>query len=95
MSKVGQEKKRENTPPPRGRHRKWHPPELRLKAVQLYLEEGIPTPIISQELGIGRGVIFDWVKRYKTDGENGLRDRHPGRRQASQPASPRGQREDR
>jgi len=81
MSKAGQDKKRENTPPPRGRRRAgWHEPALRLKAVRLYLEEGFPTPLISKELGVERATIFAWVKRYRQEGEEGLKDRAPGPR---------------
>jgi len=64
--------------PPRGRPRprpKPYPPETRLKAVRLFLEESIPLELISKELGVCRETIQNWVKRYQAEGEAGLADR--------------------
>ena len=83
MSKAGQEEqKRESRPPPRGRPPTGtaYPIELRLKAVKLYLEEGIPVNLLVTELGVCRDTILAWVKRYRQDGEEGLRARPGGYR---------------
>ena len=71
-------------PPPRGQPRprpRAYPPKTRLKAVRLFLEEGIPPEMISTELGVCHDTIKNWVKRYQAEGEAGLEDR---------PRSPRG-----
>jgi len=46
--------------------------EIKRKAVQLYLEEGLPAPLVATELGLGAGTIFDWVRQYREQGEAGL-----------------------
>ena len=64
--------------PPRGRTRRRrtpYPPESRLKAVRLAVEEGIPIELIGKELGVCPETIGKWVKRYRTEGEAGLADR--------------------
>ena len=63
--------------PPRGANRNPRskfPFDLRLKAVKLHLEEGIAVSLVSQELGAAESTIKHWVKRYRTVGEDGLRD---------------------
>ena len=50
--------------------------ELRRKAVKLYLEERIPAGLVAKELGISRQTVFDWVKRYREQGEAGLQTRY-------------------
>ena len=77
---------RSTTPPtpPRGRPRprqRAYPPGTRLKAVRLFLEEGVPLELISKEIGVCHDTIKNWVKRYQAEGEAGLEDR---------PRSPRG-----
>jgi transposase-like protein len=56
--------------PPRGASRQRHlrpvPLEVRLKAVKLFLEEGLPPTLISQELGIHRTAPYKWVRRSRT-----------------------------
>lgn len=51
------------------------PVGVRLKAVQLHLEEGIPLEVISAELKVTRETLRKWVKRYREEGESGLRNR--------------------
>jgi transposase InsO family protein len=61
-------------------------PELRLKAVKLYLEEKLPSKLICQELGVNRKAVWKWVQRYRQYGEDGLKPRVPVRG-GSPPAS--------
>jgi transposase InsO family protein len=76
MSKaVREEKKRESTPPPRGRRRKKFSGEVKLRAVRLNLEEGYPLASIGRELGVSKDTIYLWVKRYRSEGEEGLEPR--------------------
>jgi transposase InsO family protein len=49
--------------------------EFRLRAVNLYLEEGYPTKVLCEELGIGHSTLNKWIKRYREEGEAGLMDR--------------------
>jgi len=54
---------------------------MRRKAVKLYLEEGIPSPLVAKEMRIKPSTLFAWVKRYREEGEEGLRTIfHPERR---------------
>jgi len=50
--------------------------EIKLKAVELYLEKNIGSTTIAKELGLtdGRRVML-WIKRYKEFGEDGLKER--------------------
>jgi transposase InsO family protein len=55
-----------------------YPYELRLKAVKLNLEEGIGQGVISRELGASESSISVWVRLYRKEGEEGLRNKPPG-----------------
>lgn len=90
-TKVGEEKKKAGgKEPPRGLARPAakpstgqpyrplpYPYEVRKRAVQLYLEEGIEATQIAREMGLSDGTIYEWAKRYRTYGEAGLRDPVP------------------
>lgn len=45
----------------------WNPVplEVRLRAVKLYLEEGLPSRLICQELGVHPTVLHAWLKKYR------------------------------
>lgn len=62
-----------------------HSYETRLRAVRLYLEEGMPGDVVAQEIGVTTGTIFDWVRTYREGGEEGLRPRGYGQRTANAP----------
>ncbi len=47
--------------------------EVRRRAVQLYLEEGIAGHLVAQELGISDAAVYGWANRYRKYGEEGLR----------------------
>src|SRR5574342_1373821 len=49
--------------------------EFKLRCVKLRLEEGIPVPLLSKEVGASKEVIRRWAKAYQEQGEAGLRDR--------------------
>ena len=50
------------------------PYEVRLAAVKLHLEEGLPENDVCEALGVCRETLNDWLKRYRTLGADGL---HP------------------
>jgi len=64
--------------------------DLKLRAVKLYLEEGYPSTLIAEELGVGQSTLSGWVRRYREKGEAGLRPQltRTGRRQVN-PAAKR------
>ena len=64
------------------------PLEVRLRAVKLYLEEGLPSRLICQELGVHPTVLHAWLKKYREGGEAGLKPRRQ-KRSAPTPASER------
>src|SRR5512136_1778172 len=47
--------------------------EFKLRCVKLRLEEGIPIPLLSKEVGASKDVIRRWAKAYEERGEAGLR----------------------
>ncbi len=47
--------------------------EVKLRAVKLYLEEGLPVSLLGKELGVKSSTILGWLKRYRARGEAGLR----------------------
>jgi len=49
--------------------------EFKLRCVKLRLEEGIPIPLLSKEVGASKDVIRRWAKAYQELGEAGLRNR--------------------
>ncbi len=65
------------------------PVEVRLKAVQLHLQEGIPLEVVSEELKVSRETLRKWVERYRLEGESGLRSRstRPGPSKRRLPAA--------
>ena len=68
----------------------WNPVpfEVRLKAVKLYLEEGLPARLICAEIGVHQAVLHTWVRKYREGGESGLKPRRQ-RRTAPTPTSVR------
>ena len=62
-----------------GRARTPVPLEVRLKAVKLFLEEGLPPKLICQELHVNKNTLYKWVQRYRQSGEAGLQNRPGGR----------------
>ncbi len=49
--------------------------EFKLRAVQLYTEEGYSADMVVRELGIGKSSLSSWVKRYREEGASGLEPR--------------------
>jgi transposase InsO family protein len=43
--------------------------------VRLFLEENYTQRMIADEFGVGKSTIGHWVRRYRNEGEEGLRDR--------------------
>ena len=63
----------------KGQHPYHYPFEVRLRAVKFHLEEGFSLSAVSEELGLSKKTLWDWVKRYRESGEAGLRRRFKGR----------------
>lgn len=63
-----------------GSKRRVAPLEVRLKAVKLYVEERLPSALICGELKVSRKQVYEWAKRYRKEGEEGLRPREGVRR---------------
>lgn len=64
----------------KGRGQNQHSPypfELRLRVVRMYLEEEYPIQMICKETGVGRSTISTWVRKYRLEGEEGLKSKHP------------------
>ena len=64
------------TAPPGGQKksgRNAYPFEVRLRAVRLYTEEEYSSELIAEELGMSSHTVYGWVKRYKEQGEEGLK----------------------
>jgi transposase InsO family protein len=66
-----------------------YPVELRRKAVQLHVEEGVPLELVAEELGVSWDTLHVWVKRYQEEGEAGLEPRStcPVKRKTQLPAA--------
>ena len=58
--------------------------EIKRRAVQLYLEEGIPAERVAQEVGVTHCTVFDWVRQYRENGEEGLRPQRTAHRTLNQ-----------
>ncbi len=66
-----------NLSPPRGRapqKNRPYPFEVRKQAVKLHLEEGFTQELVASELGISSAAVYKWTRRYKLQGEGGLKD---------------------
>ena len=52
---------------------KWRSYETKLRAVKLYLEEGIPADIVAREIGVQHGTVTTWAKDYREGGLEALK----------------------
>jgi len=59
--------------------------EVKRRAVQLYLEEGVPGDLVSREVGVRNSTIFKWVQQYRENGEEGLHPQSRGHRTINGP----------
>ena len=100
MEETRQEVEQRKGSPPRGRPRpvegrklkrqKYQKPlpyETKLKAVKLYLEEGMSAELVGAEVGVWHGTIHDWVRQYREHGEDGLRPKSRTHRSVNLPTS--------
>jgi transposase-like protein len=84
-------KQNQTTSAPRGGAPKKNSPatfEQKLRAVKLHLEEGFTQESIAQELGYSSAAVFKWTRRYRLEGEDGLRGERPGPRHAKKLPEP-------
>jgi len=69
------------------RYTRPQPFEVRLKAVKLYVEDGLPADVVAEEAGVCSGTIHEWAKRYREEGEAGLVPRGYGHRTKNKPSA--------
>jgi transposase len=48
--------------------------ELRKRAVDQVLKENKPVRVVAEETGYNADSIYNWIHRYKSGGEDGLKD---------------------
>jgi transposase InsO family protein len=65
-----------------GGDKHWQKYEIKRRAVQLCLEESVPVKVVAQEVGVSRWTIFEWVRQYRKNGEEGLQPGRGGDKQA-------------
>ena len=51
-----------------------YPVEVRRRAVQLHLEEGLAQEAVAREIGVSTAVVAKWVRQYREHGEAGLQN---------------------
>ncbi|MDD5708423.1 MAG: IS481 family transposase [Kiritimatiellae bacterium] len=65
-------------------HKRTQKYEIKRRAVQLCLEEGVPVKLVAREIGVSSWTISGWVRQYRKSGEEGLHPLLIGRRTANQ-----------
>jgi transposase len=55
-----------------GSKRKTYSQEFKLKAVEMYLNDGIGYKTIARELDVEHSMVLRWVKRFRQEGLQGL-----------------------
>ena len=60
--------------PKGGKNRVWTKEE-KLRIVRRYLDEGIGQVPLAKQEGISNGLINSWIKKFLTDGEDGLQNK--------------------
>lgn len=83
MNESERVEKSKNSSPPRGgktaaKNAGRYPVALRLRAVKLHIEEGFSIELVAEELGVSHEALRGWLRRYRQDGEEGLKDRPTG-----------------
>jgi len=58
----------------KGSRRKRYSFEFKSRAVSLYLEEGYPARFVAEEMGVSDALLYKWASRYRTYGDEGLKD---------------------
>lgn len=84
---------KKNISPPRGgapQKNRVYSFEIRQRAVKLHLEEGFTQELVASELGISSAVVYKWTKRYRREGEEGLKDKFSRVSRAKMPEAVRG-----
>jgi transposase InsO family protein len=84
------EKKRNSPPRGAGGGKKTRPhysPELKRKAVGLYLEEGFSQGLVCEELGISKSILGLWLRKYRQAGDAGLQPASSSSRQPRLPTA--------
>lgn len=58
-----------------GKIRKTYTLDFKLKAINLYFNEGMGAKSIGHELGIAYAIVERWVNHYKREGIDGLKEK--------------------
>jgi transposase InsO family protein len=57
----------------------------RLRAVKLHLQEGFTIRLVAEEMAVSTHAVDKWLRLYREQGEEGLKDRRPGPRSTRLP----------
>lgn len=57
--------------PKGGKNRTWTKDE-KLRIVRRYMDEGIGQEPLAKQEGVSSGLLYAWIKKYLTDGDDGL-----------------------
>jgi len=60
-------------------NRKRHALEVKRRAVKLYVEDGYPSGVVAEELGVGQSTLNAWAKKYRERGEGAFAPSAPRR----------------
>lgn len=58
--------------------------EEKLEVVHLYLEQGKSISILTKAFGVNGDTIRNWIRKYQTDGVEGLKERHSWKKYSSE-----------
>ena len=58
--------------------------EEKLEVVHLYLEQGKSISILTKTFGVNSDSIINWIRKYQTEGIEGLKERHSWKKYSSE-----------
>ena len=58
--------------------------EEKLEVVHLYLEQGKSISILTKAFGVNGDTIRNWIRKYQTEGVEGLKERHSWKKYSSE-----------
>ena len=58
--------------------------EEKLEVVHLYLEQGKSISILTKAFGVNGDTIRNWIRKYQTEGVEGLKERHSWKKYTSE-----------
>ena len=58
--------------------------EEKLEIVHLYLEQGKSMSILTKAFGVNGNIIRNWIRKYQTEGVEGLKESHSWKKYTSE-----------